>query len=424
MSARDQRSLIQRHRGKLVFTLTMVSGFVMTTSMLIYCLKTWLVRQQRRFNEERFIKEQIKRRFQITQEDSLITVYELLPVVSMVLNDNDMDLNGIFGALKEKKNYNGNSDTMSYSTATAVGSDVPATKTKAELWSDLKVKSLIKVVTTSYVMSSLLLLAKLQLNMLTRREYLDTALRSQRIENQKSNNSSFLQWVTSTIISSVRISDNDLEDDTNKVDQVTYINEQAFLSLSWWLLNRGWLKYRSIVEREIDAQFKDLGPKDVLTLKEFSTKLNEVFYKINLETLDGLSNILLPEEKLESFVLQQTLDSGSFNVLANGQNIVLKRLINETQNYLKSNVSKIIMEQLINESFQYIMNSTEDKIKSKKKESDGKNQIALISICLKDVCNEMLVNGNLSINNAYLNQLNAINELNDLCVSVYSNFML
>lgn len=185
------RSLLQRHRGKLLISLTGIAALFTTGSVVVFFVKRWLYKQQLRITEQHFIKEQIKRRFEQTQEDSLYTIYELLPVWRMVLNENDLNLDSIVTQLKDQKNQL----TRAKSSESRESSPL---KSKAELWNELELKSLIKLVTVTYTVSSLILLTRLQLNILTRNEYLDSAIKlTMQQENCNKLQNRFYNWVTS-----------------------------------------------------------------------------------------------------------------------------------------------------------------------------------------------------------------------------------
>lgn len=144
-------------------------------------------------------------------------------------------------------------------------------KTKAELWNELELKSLIKLVTVTYTVSSLILLTRLQLNILTRNEYLDSAIKlTMEQENSNKLNNKLYNWVASWWSSPEdKMGDATVTKKTKKDGQEVYINEQAFLSLSWWILNKGWLNYNQIITSQIESEFSGINPRDTLTLEEF-----------------------------------------------------------------------------------------------------------------------------------------------------------
>lgn len=464
----NARALVQRHRGKILTSVGILATLFTAGSVCVYLVKRWLYQQQLKITEQHFIREQIRRRFTQTQEDTLYALYELIPVFAMVLAKK-LDLEELLIALRDKKLSKATGDRGKLPENDALSSGISTTvtevensstslapkvqekiqKTKAELWNELKTKSLVKMVTVSYTISSLLLLTRLQLNILTRREYLETAIKvAVEKESGKTEGKSLANWVWGLWKSDVNGDGTRAEplvEETkpkNPASKNSYINEQAFLSLSWWLLNRGWLEFQTIVEESVNKEFSELNPRDTLTLKEFSDKLTHVFRHTNekllLSSVTGadedsiLRNILLPSPSLEDFVLQQTLDPEALNILGEDRTI-LGQLIHETTKCIESTVSSIVLESLINESFQYIMEQVETSVGKKKSSkteeaqpseepSDKKYQVAVYAISCKDCCNEILKSGVVSMDNEFLARLDSVVILDDLSASVYSNF--
>ncbi|QLQ80915.1 hypothetical protein HG537_0E02700 [Torulaspora globosa] len=460
----SSRNVLQRHRGKLLTSVGIVATLFTAGSVCVYLVKRWLYKQQLKITEQHFIREQIRRRFTQTQEDSLYALYELIPVFAMVLAKK-LDLEELVIALRDKKLNkagsqkvrNGDNDVLSSGISTSVTEidnsmgklEGKSQKTKAELWNELKTKSLIKMVTISYTISALLLLTRLQLNILTRREYLETAIKAAvEKESGLSDGKSVVGWIwglwkgndtKSTVTEAI----DDSKTKPAAVSKNSYINEQAFLSLSWWLLNRGWQDFETIVEENVEKQFGQLNPRDTLSITEFSEKLTEVFRDTNKQLFPDATNeqndtgklqtILLPRPDLEDFVLKQTLDPEAFNIL-NQDKTVFGQLIIETAKCLESTVSSIVLETLVNESFQYIMEQIETNVTKKKNKqrtvkesettqgSDAKYQMAVFAISCKDCCNEILKSGVVSMDNEFLARLDSVVILDDLSASVYSNF--
>ncbi|EDO18651.1 hypothetical protein Kpol_1055p7 [Vanderwaltozyma polyspora DSM 70294] len=468
-SSKGSQSLIRRHRGKIIVSTAVVATIFTTGSICIYLIKRWLYKQQLKITEQHFIREQIRRRFTQTQQDSLYALYELLPVYSLVLTK-DLDLEKLVVALRDKKSNRTVQDSVSTNADTATGGSIANIDTaqsdlvlvpsailddrinqmsKADLWNELKLKSLVKLILISYSIPSLLLLTRLQLNILTRREYLETAV-NVAIENEskKSNGlSSLFSWIGDWISQSDSNIDN--ARDLTKLKETpksisTYTNEQAFLSLSWWLINKGWLDCTEIIEEHVNKEFGDLKPKDSITLTELSNRLTKIYHSINKQLLNPsgtndlqedptqiknrIGSILLPDAASKNFVLQQTMDQDALDIL-NEDSKVLDQLITETSQYINNTQSLVVLESLINESFQYIMDNLEDKILKRNKGKDGspanpdkKFQLALIAMSCKDCCHDMLRADPSSAENEYLIRINTLSTLDDLSASVYSNF--
>ena len=433
----NRRSLFQRNRGKLMLAVMGTAALFTTGSIIMYLVKQWLYRQHQRLSEERFAREQIRRRFIQTQEDSLRTVSQLTPVLAIVLNNDGLDIDTLFGELKNKKNKKGETSQ----TTEDRGEGTERSKTKAELWDELKVNSLVKLVTIIYTVSSLFMLTRLQLNMLARREYLETAINMDKGKKSDEKSShGILAYIGSwwSQGSPEESPTNDNNPISMKSDKTTYTNEQAFLSLSWWLLNEGYKKYSEMARKYVLQEFASINPTDKLSVLEFSERLSAVFQGINRSLLvtgqdnTSLQDILLPGEENLYSVLQQSLDTEALLILQE-DDIVLRRLVHETSQYLESTASTVVIERLLNKAYQYSMNSIDSAIQSKRANNDRVNdatnleaashQMALLAIVVKDTCRELVSSSPAnSLGNEFLRTLDCTEEMNDLSSSVYSNF--
>lgn len=461
---------VQRYRGGLFIAAASVGTLVAVGSLAVYIVKQWLYRQQLRIAEEHFVKEQIKRRFDQTQSDSLATLYELVQVSSMVYDQKDLNLDEIMLALRDKKlqkqSQTGSAaraaDTTSNSSVTGVtsalndkvsekASSIRSSKTddirnmtKGELWNELKIRSISKLVTVTYTTSCLLLMTRLQLNILTRKEYLETVVKTTMQKNNDAGNSSgFFSWVASKIWGSPsngeekRKSAQDMYGELVQAEKagkhmskgkVEYINEQAFLSIFWWLINRGWSKIHEIVEREVRSEFGHLDPKDALTIDDFSERLTKVYYRVNKtlflvneEKEKPLLDIMIPRTPQElKNVLEQAMDLEALQLLEQDDSI-LRQLCKEMEKYMKSEATSIVMEQAINESFDYAITEIDASIK---KRNQAETQMALFALSCKECCDKMLKTNMMTMDNDYLTVLDGIAVLDDLSAMVYSNFGL
>lgn len=414
-----------------MFSLAVFSSLIAAGSVCLWMMKRWLYKQQMKLTEKHFIREQIRRRFTQTQEDSMYALYELIPVFALVVGRN-LDLEELVIALRDKKLHKLDNRTSEDGVSSGISTSVTSSgnleasrgevRSKAELWNELKSKSLVKLVTVAYTISSLLLLTRLQLNILTRREYLETAVKMAVEKEEKEEGLaswwSLLWYEPSSSAAGSAASGTG----TAAPNKTSYINEQAFLSLSWWLLNRGWLEYETAAQEAVACEFGTSSPRDTLSLEEFGNRLTNVFVYINERLLKNsqLNQVLLPPHHLELFVLQQTLDPEALGVVQR-DSTVLSQLLNETSQCIASSASSIVLESMINECFQYIMGQIEASTSKKKRTGQG-YQLAVFSIACKDCCNSVLKSGVVSMDNELLARLDSCPQLDDLSASVYSNF--
>ncbi|AMD19760.1 HCL391Cp [Eremothecium sinecaudum] len=448
------RRVLQRNKGKLI-TSTLLMTIMLTTGIFtLLMFKNWLHNQQQRLKEQHFAKEQIKRRFNQTQKDAVHTVHRLVPVLAAVLS-RDADLDAIVHTLKEQKSkkkiaenqLEGSSGSISQDSMSGDSQQVPS---KAELWQQLKQESLVHLMVIVYTMCMLLLLTRLKLNILARRQYLGSAIKLA-VENESERSQTMNRWASNAWSYAVGLitgkqsspdSKVNLETDNSKQSSptedraavVACINEEAFLSLSWWLLNRGWPLAQPLIEKHVRLQFGHLSPRDRLSITDFETLLSHAIHDINAELLapgpqSPLLQCFLPDSPAaQRLVLEEALDDRTALRILFEDDSVLRQLLRETTACLQSTATLIVLESLVNESFHYIMQQTEQKVSknARKGPQNGPPEaypVALYAISVKEVCSDVLRhNATDDYNNEFLQRLDAVPELDDLSASVYSNF--
>lgn len=419
------RQFIHRNRRRFFIT----SG----VAAIIYLCYQYLLRKfneyQQRLSDERFSREQIKRRFEQTQKDSLYTVYSLVPVLNGVVFES-LAVEKITVALQARRLEKGKTPLGSGSqideVSTATGTNITeaneelnvlgeSRKTKNELWNDLKIMSLTRLLTLVYSHSLLILLTRLQLNILARREYLEDAIKL------ASSKHGFVKREPET---------------KERGDEASYINEQAYLSLSWWLLNRGWIQIKKRVEAAVKETFKDITPRAELTINDFALLLSKTQHLIEQSTDDNpltpfVQSTLFPPSNLQTFVLQQTLDLTSLNCVGKDAGS-LQVLIDETQNYIASPSVSIVMSSLATVGISSALNSIAHYIQSKpvvpaasgqseqviEEVTERKLKLAVILANVSRVANEFKTYPE----NTFIGSMDTAEGLDELSASVYSNF--
>ncbi|CCH44061.1 Peroxisomal biogenesis factor 3 [Wickerhamomyces ciferrii] len=412
-------SFFRRNRKKVIIS----SSIIAIIYFGIGFLKQKFIDYQLKLAEERFSREQIRRRFEQTQKDSLYTIYALVPVLASPIFDS-LPVEEITKALQarrlDKKGLGGSgigastigddnsSTTTEQQQHQVVDGETSEKKTKNELWSDLKSQSLTRFLTLLYSNALLILFTRLQLNILARREYLEDALKVAATKH------GFNERI-------------DLVDNTNN-ESLFYVNEQAYLSFSWWLLNRGWIQIRERVKSAVDEVFEEINPRAELSLDDFAillSKTQQIIESPNTNNsnneLDFISSVLLPPENLETFVVQQTLDEENIETLSK-DNTILRTLIDETKNYVQSSSSLIVLSSLINVGITTLLNNIALTLSSRDPSQESPNEIKVkLAILLANItkASNDFKNGTRS---DYINNMDKVTELDELSASVYSNF--
>ncbi|KAL9605781.1 MAG: hypothetical protein Q9179_001014 [Wetmoreana sp. 5 TL-2023] len=257
---------------------------------------------RQRLSEDRVAKEILRRRFQQNQEDCTITVLALLPTAAENILQ-ALPVERITQDLQQKKaerlgrstgtldggSLNPSSGPSSVAdedgrslasfqsegyvhtsqiTASGSSNGIPGaqrpTKSKAQLWNDLKISSITRAFTLLYTLSLLTLLTRVQLNLLGRRNYLSSVV-------------SMASHSPQDPTISLENLDDDLAEQTYGNDFET---NRKFLTFSWWLLHRGWRDVTAKVETGVKAVFGPLNPREDIHLEKLSALILEVRRKV------------------------------------------------------------------------------------------------------------------------------------------------
>lgn len=279
---------------------------------------------QNALRQEFMFKQQIRQRFILTQQDCYYTILALLPVLAQPIVD-ALPVDLITQALRLKKGQqnqplqqvaSGSNSELTTDNLNLLDNNnnpqlqlsVYMNKSKAELWNLLKIKTITRTLTLMYSISGLLLISRLQMNILARRSYLESAI----------------------VMAGVKNPSNDIDPHEN------YIIEQSYLSLSWWLLNKGWGNLSSLIENLVIDKFESVSPKTEIGVIDFELILTEIVEEININNkqyvLDNLFPVKYPDLletilNTNSDVIHQ-LDIPDSN---------LTKLINETSSIMSDN---------------------------------------------------------------------------------------
>ncbi|KAG7697974.1 hypothetical protein KL930_001636 [Ogataea haglerorum] len=450
------RDLVSRHKKKLLFG----TGVIAVSYAVSSYVSNKLAELQERLKEENFAKEQIKRRFKQTQNDCYMTFLSLLPVLTepiyeaLKVEDITRELqNKRFERQKAKNPPIGNTTDPAMSTVlsddfsvhnekeTPMHTGEQQTKSKTQLWNELRNQSITRFLTLLYCESLLIVFLHLQLNILSRRSYLETAIKlASKTKGIRLENESNVDLDPANMFL-----DNDEELATGSSGQDENLAEQAFLSYSWWLLNKGWIDIKNKVETSVEDIFGDINPRQELSIDEFATLINktqqiidkEIYAEKESEPLtvpqhssSTVITSLLPPANMEFFLLQQTNDmeflTNFNNNIQNSENV--SKLLNELKGYLMNDQVSAIISLLVTVGISKVLDNIVVSLINKQKNPDQEEQVfteipkVKLASLLASITKQSNQLTNNSLDNEVLYTLNNLQELDDLSASVYSNF--
>uniref|UniRef100_A0A0L0NW23 Peroxin-3 n=1 Tax=Candidozyma auris TaxID=498019 RepID=A0A0L0NW23_CANAR len=395
-------AFFRRHKKKLLWTSAVgFSLYLLVNQFVIKRFRNF----QNSLKQELLVKEQLRRRFIQTQQDCYLTILALLPVLTQpVLNF--LPTEAITLALKRKKNTNKEmSDSlttenlMAHSSQDIGGSTsdllVFLSKSKLELWHDLKVKSISRMLALIYSSAGLLLLTRLQLNILARKAYLELAIVMAGGSVPQNSQSSF-----------------------------DYFIEQSYLSLSWWLLNHGWMRVANGLETLVESKFKEITPKTEMTVETFTQMLSEINAGV---IADGqlVKNLLFPTEYDSLIETLMNTNPELVNELENKESNLVK-LINETNFIIANDFTLHVFSLLVRSGVDTLGDSIS--VALNPDNVPGRVHklatfLAQLSVQSSVICDPQNASEDeAGTGNIYINNFNDLDELDEFSASIYSNF--
>ncbi|KAJ2752830.1 peroxin [Coemansia pectinata] len=312
-------SFVRRHQRKLAITAGVVGGLYYSGRLLV----NRVVEMQTVAAKERTSKENIRRRFDQNQRDCLFTIMSLLPELSeQVLREVDVErliteLRTIHrpqasprpGGNSEEKWEGGNTWSVSKSPSVGVtdggsepgaepssdgntgnagtpvqptpredgtqtdgAAEEPQRRSKVEIWEEIKIQSFARTMIAVYAESLLTMLVHIQLNMVGRSTYLDSVVGKFADAN-----------------------DSDVSLEGRYESRLSSTDEQNFLMLSWWFLNRGWRQLMTQISEATNHCIRQLPLKERVTHRELAALFSGIHLRLRENGLvQSLTTVLLP----------------------------------------------------------------------------------------------------------------------------------
>ncbi|KAF2128700.1 Peroxin-3 [Dothidotthia symphoricarpi CBS 119687] len=412
-----------------------------------------------RMGEERVARENLRRRFEQNQQDCTFTVLAILPTAT----ENILDAIPVERVLEELQRQKaerlsrsvgpseiassappsvvdgGDDDarsssmqTESYIHASQVvtegddgtpgNAEVPeerksrkSTKSKAQLWNEMKITSITRAFTLLYTLSLLTLLTRIQLNLLGRRNYL----------------ASVVSLAAPQEASKINLENHD-DDGFEHAYGNDFETNRRYLSLSWWLLHRGCIELIEKVQAAVTEVFGLLNPREEISLEKLSELTLEVRKRVEGATeaerrTSKWLRYLLPSADQEDFVLRE---SGMTEPTSPTTTSSLRRLIDETSDLVDSPAFSHVLTLLLDAAFSHLIDvkisSLSYKIPpvsestARIQELVGDGAKAKVASSLAVFCRQAHGIGS-GANNEYLQAVESVGALEAFAAVVYSS---
>ncbi|KAJ1979924.1 peroxin [Dimargaris verticillata] len=360
----------KRHRTAFVVSAGVVGGIYWVGQYA----KKKIVEMQTSMAKERMLQENLRRRFEQNQHDCTFTVMSLLPALCEPILDT-MNVERLVQALKEYRKPGASTPSPALSTepeglactpsAGSTRSQSPAshdggpaadfihpTKSKVELWEDIKLTSFTRLLTSLYCLNLLTVFVYLQLNLIGRFIYTESlATISQGRNTAASAEPNSTKPPTPAAMSA--------STETSGARRLPFAIEQSYLTFSWWFLHVGWQACHERVAAAVAEVLNGVSLKQKLTHLELMDLIDQVRTKVEKsdqgQTVLGkrFLSSLLPATDQD---LRRTLTEGGANpsALSHPQ---FQQLLNETRDLLESTDFELVCTRCLDRSF-VLLNDT------------------------------------------------------------------
>ncbi|KAH9171791.1 Peroxin-3 [Lactarius sanguifluus] len=165
------------------------------------------------------------------------------------------------------------------------------TRSKAELWREVKMLTVTRTLTVLYSITLLTIFTNIQLSLLGRYKYIQSVLQMERSEDSRARrqyeSSPFPSLVNQDIEAFVGQRAR-WEEDSIWREGVDAETERKYLTLSWWILNVGWKDVGERVRRGVEEVFEGISLKSKIGAIELHRLISDVRRRVEHEiTFEG-----------------------------------------------------------------------------------------------------------------------------------------
>ncbi|KAN0136897.1 peroxisomal assembly protein PEX3 [Lactarius tabidus] len=232
-----------------------------------------------------------------------------------------------------------------------------STRSKAEIWREVKMLTVTRTLTVLYSMTLLTIFTNIQLSLLGRYKYIQSVIQMERSEEARAR-CKYESSASATLFSS-------LDDIEAFVDQrarweegsvwregVDAETERKYLTLSWWILNVGWKDVGERVRRGVEEVFEGVSLKSKIGALELHRLISDVRRRVEHEiTFEGterkinfLSTLMPPTSSALSLLLTR---GGFPHSHSDTHEPAFTALLEETRDLLTSSDFALVLERAL-----------------------------------------------------------------------------
>lgn len=424
---------VKRHKKKVAALV----GMALSTYLFVDYIKKKFFEIQSRMSTERTAKQNLRRRFEQNQQDADFTIMALLSSLTTPVMER-YPVDQIKAELQSKRKPADRvlaleSSTSSSATAQTVptmtsGATEDGEKSKTQLWQDLKRTTISRAFALVYADALLIFFTRLQLNILGRRNYVNSvvALAQQGRQGNEPAPASFGDLAEMGYFGDMAAASNLGETVADPA-----LDEQ-YLTFSWWFLNEGWVSLCERIEEAVRRVFDPVSPKAELGFDELSELIGRTQMLIDRplnpsSPLNFLSQLLPPREQ-EEYVLAQNPSDNALPVVGP----TLRRLLDESADFIESPNAAEVIERLVHSGLSVFMDKLAVTFGATPTDTSFASPYPVVLPTAKVKLPSILANmarqaggmaqGSPGVENEYIDVMNQVQELTSFSAVVYSSF--
>ncbi|KAI9433011.1 Peroxin-3 [Lactarius indigo] len=302
-----------------------------------------------------------------------------------------------------------------------------STRSKAELWREVKMLTVTRTLTVLYSITLLTIFTNIQLSLLGRYKYIQSVLQMERSEEARTRRqyeSSPFPFLVDQDIEAFVGQKARLEEDSIWRGGVDAETERKYLTLSWWILNVGWKDVGERVRRGAEEVFEGVSLKSKIGAIELHRLISDVRRRVEHEiTFEGterrinfLSTLMPPTTS----ALSHLLTRGGFPPTHNDMHEPeFTALLEETRDLLASSDFALVLERALDRATTLLFDGLSQNVFVGE---EGEDQVQLrVAAVLPGLArwSSLALNG---MPNELVDSLSDLHEVASFSAIIYSNY--
>ncbi|PCH36826.1 hypothetical protein WOLCODRAFT_140595 [Wolfiporia cocos MD-104 SS10] len=219
------------------------------------------------------------------------------------------------------------------------------TRSKAELWKEVKLLTFTRTLTVIYSMTLLSLFTHIQLNLLGRSKYIHSILQAEQDERLRENAPEDIE----SLLWPAELPYHSAQSDIRALADISEETERKYLTLTWWMLHVGWKDVGERVRKGVEDVFEGVPLKAKLTVQDLHRLICDVRRRVEHEVtfektdrqINFISALLPPTPEMLQHVLVQ---GGIPARAASAPDAQFAALLAETRTYILSGSFERVLE--------------------------------------------------------------------------------